>query len=81
MGGSAGLGSYIPPPAALTDSLKPLYRQQTRSQRWREEDSHTGQLTCHQALTKVLKWQWAKHKELTEQDARPCPISLESAVY
>ena len=68
-------------PAALTDSLKPLFLQQTRSQRWRKDDTQTGQLTCHQALSHVLKWQWAKHMELTEQEVRPSPIIAGCAVY
>ena len=67
--------------AALTDSLKRLFRQQTRSQRWRKDDTQTGQLTCHQALSHVLQWQWAKHTELTEQEARPSPTSVGFAMY
>ena len=62
-------------PAALIDSLKPSFRQQTRSQRWRKDDTQTGQLTGHQALSHV-KWQWAKHMELTEQEVHPSPISV-----
>ena len=59
----------------LIDSLKPSFRQQTRSQRWRKDDTQTGQLTCHQALSHV-KWQWAKHMELTEQEVHPSPTSV-----
>ena len=79
LGGHLGLGSYLPTPRRA--HRFPSFRQQTRSQRWREDDTQTGQLTCHQALSHVLKWQWAKHMELTEQEVRPSPISVGCAVY
>ena len=70
------MGSYLPPPRRAHRLLEAFAPPANAFAALADDDSQTGHLTCHQALTKVLKWQWAKHKEFTEQEASPCPIPV-----